>query len=120
MPAASNSDPSDALPKIPLRWRVRPSITRRPLPGDWAREPDRGTIARAPNADNPRIPPGALPICWYQSRPRSRRKAYYEYRAALHAAMDRAVLDACGWERHFHRLRLLLDYEIDEAAWDRR
>ena len=31
--------------------------------------------------------------------------------------MDRAVLDACGWSDISTACDLLLDYEIDEAAW---
>ena len=39
---------------------------------------------------------------------------------ALHAAMDRAVLDAYGWSDIATDCDFLLDYEIDEAAWGRR
>ena len=38
----------------------------------------------------------------------------------LHAAMDRAVLDAYGWTDILTDCGLLLDYEIDEAAWGRK
>ena len=38
----------------------------------------------------------------------------------LHAAMDRAVLDAYGWSDLPTDCNLLLDYEIDEAAWGRK
>ena len=38
----------------------------------------------------------------------------------LHAAMDRAVLDAYGWTDIPTDCDLLLDYEIDEAAWGRK
>ena len=38
----------------------------------------------------------------------------------LHAAMDRAVLDAYGWSDLPTDCDFLLDYEIDEAAWGRR
>ena len=38
----------------------------------------------------------------------------------LHAAMDRAVLDAYGWSDIPTACDLLLDYEIDEAAWGRK
>ena len=38
----------------------------------------------------------------------------------LHAAMDRAVLDAYGWSDIPTDCGLLLDYEIDEAAWGRK
>ena len=38
----------------------------------------------------------------------------------LHAAMDRAVLDAYGWSDIPTACALLLDYEIDEAAWGRK
>ena len=35
----------------------------------------------------------------------------------LHAAMDRAVLDAYGWRDISTDCEFLLDYEIDEATW---
>jgi hypothetical protein len=35
----------------------------------------------------------------------------------LHAAMDRAVLDAYGWSDISTRCEFLLDYEIDEETW---
>ncbi len=35
----------------------------------------------------------------------------------LHAAMDRAVLDACGWSDIPTDCEFLLDYEIDEEEW---
>ena len=38
----------------------------------------------------------------------------------LHAAMDRAVLDAYGWSDIPTACDLLLDYAIDEAAWGRK
>ena len=38
----------------------------------------------------------------------------------LHAAMDRAVLDAYGWSDLPTDCDFLLDYEIDEAAWGRK
>ena len=38
----------------------------------------------------------------------------------LHAAMDRAVLDAYGWTDILTDCEFLLDYEIDEAAWGNR
>ena len=38
----------------------------------------------------------------------------------LHAAMDRAVLDAYGWTDIPTACDFLLDYEIDEAAWGRK
>ena len=39
---------------------------------------------------------------------------------ALHAAMDRAVLDAYGWRAVPTGCDFLLDHEIDEAAWGRK
>ena len=39
---------------------------------------------------------------------------------ALHAAMDRAVLDAYGWTDIPTDCDFLLDYEIDEATWGRK
>ena len=39
---------------------------------------------------------------------------------ALHAAMDRAVLDACGWRDIPTDCEFLLDYPIDEEEWSRR
>ena len=38
----------------------------------------------------------------------------------LHAAMDRAVLDAYGWHDISTNCEFLLDYEIDEAEWGRK
>ena len=38
----------------------------------------------------------------------------------LHAAMDRAVLDAYGWNDIPTDCDFLLDYEIDEATWGRK
>ena len=38
----------------------------------------------------------------------------------LHAAMDRAVLDAYGWADIPTNCDFLLDYEIDEATWGRK
>ena len=38
----------------------------------------------------------------------------------LHAAMDRAVLDAYGWHDISTNSEFLLDYEIDEAEWGRK
>ncbi len=38
----------------------------------------------------------------------------------LHAALDRAVLDAYGWTDIPTDCEFLLDYEIDEAAWGNR
>ena len=38
----------------------------------------------------------------------------------LHAAMDRAVLDAYGWSDIHTDCDFLLDYEIDEATWGRK
>ena len=38
----------------------------------------------------------------------------------LHAAMDRAVLDAYGWSDVPTDCTFLLDYEIDEEEWGRR
>ena len=38
----------------------------------------------------------------------------------LHAAMDRAVLDAYGWKDIPIECDFLLDYEIDEATWGRK
>ncbi len=38
----------------------------------------------------------------------------------LHAAMDRAVLDAYGWSDIPTACGLLLDYAIDEASWGRK
>ena len=38
----------------------------------------------------------------------------------LHAAMDRAVLDACGWRDLATDCEFLLDYAIDEEEWGRR
>lgn len=38
----------------------------------------------------------------------------------LHAAMDRAVLDAYGWHDIDTRCEFLLDYEIDEEEWGDR
>ena len=35
----------------------------------------------------------------------------------LHAAIDRAVLDAYGWRDVSTDCEFLLDYEIDEATW---
>src|SRR5207249_11495419 len=35
----------------------------------------------------------------------------------LHAAMDRAVLDAYGWSDILGDCTFLLDYEIDEEEW---
>ena len=35
----------------------------------------------------------------------------------LHAAMDRAVLDAYGWHDISTDCEFLLDYEIDEETW---
>jgi hypothetical protein len=35
----------------------------------------------------------------------------------LHAAMDHAVLDACGWSDIKTDCEFLLDYEIDEEEW---
>ena len=39
---------------------------------------------------------------------------------ALHAALDRAVLDAYGWNDIPTDCDFLLDHEIDEAAWGRK
>ena len=39
---------------------------------------------------------------------------------ALHAAMDRAVLDAYGWDDVPTDCDFLLDHEIDEATWGRK
>ena len=39
---------------------------------------------------------------------------------ALHAAMDRAVLDAYGWQDVPTDCEFLLDYPIDEAEWGGR
>ena len=39
---------------------------------------------------------------------------------ALHAAMDRAVLDAYGWDDIPTDCDFLLDHEIDEATWGRK
>mgnify|MGYP000063216016 CR=1 FL=1 len=38
----------------------------------------------------------------------------------LHAAMDRAVLDAYGWHDLDPACEFLLDYEIDEEEWGNR
>ena len=38
----------------------------------------------------------------------------------LHAAMDRAVLDAYGWSDIHTDCEFLLDYEIDKATWGRK
>ena len=38
----------------------------------------------------------------------------------LHAAMDRAVLDAYGWSDIHTDCEFLLDYEIDEVTWGRK
>ena len=38
----------------------------------------------------------------------------------VHAAMDRAVLDAYGWQDILTDCEFLLDYEIDEAEWGAR
>ena len=38
----------------------------------------------------------------------------------LHAAMDRAVLDAYGWSDILTDCKFLLDYEIDEDEWGRK
>ena len=38
----------------------------------------------------------------------------------LHAAMDRVVLDAYGWEDIPTHCEFLLDYEIDEEEWTKR
>ena len=38
----------------------------------------------------------------------------------LHAAMDRAVLDAYGWDDIPTDCEFLLDYEIDEQTWGRK
>ena len=38
----------------------------------------------------------------------------------LHAAMDRAVLDAYGWHDLVPDCEFLLDYEIDEEEWGSR
>ena len=38
----------------------------------------------------------------------------------LHAAMDRAVLDAYGWHDIPTDCEFILDYEIDEATWGRK
>ena len=38
----------------------------------------------------------------------------------LHAAMDRAVLDAYGWNDVSTQCEFLLDYEIDDEEWGRR
>ena len=38
----------------------------------------------------------------------------------LHAAMDRAVLDAYGWDDIPTDCEFLLDYEIDEEAWGKK
>ena len=38
----------------------------------------------------------------------------------LHAAMDRAVLDAYGWTDIPTDCHFLLDYEIDETTWSRK
>ena len=38
----------------------------------------------------------------------------------LHAAMDRAALDAYGWHDISTNSEFLLDYEIDEAEWGRK
>ena len=38
----------------------------------------------------------------------------------LHAAMDRAVLDAYGWTDIPTDCEFLLDYEVDKATWGRR
>ena len=38
----------------------------------------------------------------------------------LHAAMDRAVLDAYGWTELSTECKFLLDYEIDEQEWGRK
>ena len=38
----------------------------------------------------------------------------------LHAAMDRAVLDAYGWTDIPTDCEFLLDYEIDEEEWGNR
>ena len=38
----------------------------------------------------------------------------------LHAAMDRAVLDAYGWRDIPTDCEFLLDYEIDEETWGRK
>ena len=38
----------------------------------------------------------------------------------LHAAMDRAVLDAYGWNDIPTNCNFLLDHQIDEAAWGRK
>ena len=34
--------------------------------------------------------------------------------------MDRAMLDACGWSDISTACDLVLDYEINEAAWGRK
>ena len=54
---------------------------------------------------------GRTSNCWYRSALEAAGKAYYEYRA---------VLDACGWSDISTACDLLLDYEIDEAAWGRK
>ena len=38
----------------------------------------------------------------------------------LHAAMDRAVLDAYGWTDISTDCHFVLDYAIDEATWGRK
>ena len=38
----------------------------------------------------------------------------------LHAAMDRGVLDAYGWDDIPTDYEFLLDYEIDEETWGRK
>ena len=49
-----------------------------------------------------------------QERPRRRPVPH------LHAALDRAVLDAYGWSDVPTDCDFLLDHEIDEAAWGRK
>jgi hypothetical protein len=99
--------PSDCFETFPFpeNWDVPPrsrsrrqGVLRVPRRNSWSQR-------RGPDQDLQPLP-----------RPRRARPRIVKLRE-LHAAMDRAVLDAYGWSDIPTDCEFLLDYEIDEEEW---
>ena len=109
--------------KDDLRYTPTDCFETFPFPDDWKNRPDLETIGKQYYEFRARLmvrnDEGMTKTYNRFHDPYEKAPEIVELRC-LHAAMDRAVLDAYGWTDVPTVCEFLLDYEIDEETWGRK
>lgn len=109
--------------KDDLRYTPSDCFDTFPFPQDWEAHPALEAAGRACHQFRARLMiqnDEGLTRTYNRFHDPDERDPEIEQLRKLHAAMDRAVLDAYGWTDLTPNCEFLLDYEIDEETWSPR